>query len=145
MVFRQKYIYGDDPVEINAGRRTLTVTVRNRGDRPVQIGSHYHFFEVNAALEFDRTPTLGMRLNIPAGTSVRIEPGATREVELVAYGGTGRLVGFSGLLNGSVISHAARVEAVRRAIEQGFQAADDSAASGKSHNSSGSKSTKGSR
>ena len=125
MVFRQKYIYGDDPVELNAGRRTLTVSVDNTGDRAVQVGSHYHFFEVNSALSFDRSATLGMRLNIPAGTSVRFEPGGTREVELCEYGGTGRLVGFSGLLNGSVISHPARLEAVRRAIERGFQGAKE--------------------
>ncbi|MBO0913784.1 urease subunit beta [Streptomyces laculatispora] len=125
MTFRQKYIYGKDPIEINAGRRTLKVTVSNTGDRAVQIGSHYHFFEVNSALLFDRQETLGMHLNIPAGTSVRFEPGGSREVELCAYSGTGRLVGFSGLLNGSLASHPARVEAVRKAIEQGFQGAQN--------------------
>lgn len=124
MTFRQKYIYGEDPVEINAGRRTVTLTVSNTGDRAVQVGSHYHFFEVNSALSFDRQAALGMHLNIPAGTSVRIEPGGSREVELCAYAGTGRLVGFSGLLNGSLASHPAKVEAVRKAIEQGFQGAD---------------------
>lgn len=124
MTFRQKYIYGEDPVEINAGRRTVTLTVSNTGDRAVQVVSHYHFFEVNSALSFDRQAALGMHLNIPAGTSVRIEPGGSREVELCAYAGTGRLVGFSGLLNGSLASHPAKVEAVRKAIEQGFQGAD---------------------
>ncbi|WP_371631285.1 urease subunit beta [Streptomyces sp. NBC_00341] len=128
MTFRQKYLYGKDPIEINAGRRTLKVTVSNTGDRAVQIGSHYHFFEVNSALSFDREETLGMHLNIPAGTSVRFEPGGSREVELCAYGGTGRLIGFSGLLNGSLASHPARVEAVRKAIEQGFQGAQSTAA-----------------
>ncbi|WP_328864484.1 urease subunit beta [Streptomyces sp. NBC_00304] len=128
MTFRQKYLYGKDPIEINAGRRTLKVTVSNTGDRAVQIGSHYHFFEVNSALSFDREETLGMHLNIPAGTSVRFEPGGSREVELCAYGGTGRLIGFSGLLNGSLASHPARVEAVRKAIEQGFQGAQSAAA-----------------
>ncbi|MFF2327376.1 MULTISPECIES: urease subunit beta [unclassified Streptomyces] len=126
MTFHQKYLYGKDPIEINAGRRTVKVTVSNTGDRAVQVGSHYHFFEVNSALSFDRQKTLGMHLNIPAGTSVRIEPGGSREVELCAYAGTGRLVGFSGLLNGSLASHPARVEAVRKAIEQGFQGARDS-------------------
>lgn len=125
MVFRQKYIYGDDPVELNAGRRTLTVSVSNTGDRAIQVGSHYHFFEVNSALSFDRSATLGTRLNIPAGTSVRFEPGGSREVELCEFGGTGRLVGFSGLLNGSVISAPARLEAVRRAIERGFHGAKE--------------------
>ncbi|TRV75714.1 urease subunit beta [Streptomyces sp. 130] len=124
MTFRQQYLYGDGPIELNAGRRTLKVTVSNTGDRAVQIGSHYHFFEVNSALAFDREATLGMHLNIAAGTSVRFEPGGTREVELCAYAGTGRLTGFSGLLNGSLSSHPARVEAVRRAIERGFRGAE---------------------
>ncbi|MFF4473337.1 urease subunit beta [Streptomyces sp. NPDC001599] len=116
-----RYQYGDDPIEINAGRRTLKVTVSNTGDRAVQVGSDYHFFEANSALEFDRDATLGMHLNIAAGTSVRFEPGGTREVELCAYAGTGRLTGFSGLLNGSVKSHPARVEAVSRALQRGFR------------------------
>ncbi|MEU5388799.1 urease subunit beta [Kitasatospora cineracea] len=120
------YLYGDGDIEINAGRRTLTVTVSNTGDRAVQVGSHYHFFEVNPALRFDRDRTLGMHLNIPAGTSVRIEPGGTREVELCEYGGTGRLVGFSGLVNGSTVSHPARIEAFRRAYADGFQGAENS-------------------
>ena len=83
MTFRQKYLYGEDPIEINAGRRTARLTVENTGDRAIQIGSHYHFFEVNSALSFDRQKALGMHLNIPAGTSVRVEPGGTREVEEV--------------------------------------------------------------
>ncbi|MGC5341828.1 urease subunit beta [Streptomyces sp. DT171] len=128
MTFRQKYIYGKEPIEINAGRRTVRVTVSNTGDRAVQVGSHYHFFEVNSALSFDRQETLGMHLNIAAGTSVRFEPGGSREVELCTYAGTGRLVGFSGLLNGSTASQPARLEAVRRAIEQGFQGAQNLAA-----------------
>ncbi|ARF73100.1 urease subunit beta [Kitasatospora albolonga] len=124
MTFRQQYLYGKGPIELNAGRRTLKVTVSNTGDRAVQVGSHYHFFEVNSALSFDRQETLGMHLNIAAGTSVRFEPGGSREVELCAYAGTGRLTGFSGLLNGSLSSRPARVEAVRKAIEQGFQGAE---------------------
>ncbi|MFD6423386.1 urease subunit beta [Streptomyces sp. NPDC060198] len=123
MTDRQKYLYGEDPIEINAGRRTVKLTVSNTGDRAIQIGSHYHFFEVNSALSFDRQKALGMHLNIPAGTSVRVEPGGSREVELCTYAGTGRLVGFSGLLNGSLASHPAKVEAVRKAIEQGFEGA----------------------
>nr|WP_223244837.1 urease subunit beta [Streptomyces sp. CBMA156] len=121
-------MYGDGDIEINAGRRTVKVEVVNTGDRAVQVGSHYHFFEVNSALRFDRDKTLGMHLNIPAGTSVRIEPGGTREVELCEYGGTGRLVGFSGLLNGSVVSTTARVEAFRKAYADGFQGAEESSA-----------------
>ncbi len=127
MSFRQKYLYGEEPIEINAGRRTVRLTVENTGDRAIQIGSHYHFFEVNSALSFDRQRALGMHLNIPAGTSVRVEPGGTREVELCEYAGTGRLVGFSGLLNGSLVSHPAKVEAVRKAIERGFAGARNSA------------------
>ncbi|MFC9174839.1 urease subunit beta [Streptomyces sp. NPDC057107] len=126
MTFRQKYLYGEEPIEINAGRRTVRLTVENTGDRAIQIGSHYHFFEVNSALSFDRQRALGMHLNIPAGTSVRVEPGGTREVELCEYAGTGRLVGFSGLLNGSLVSHPAKVEAVRKAIERGFAGAQNS-------------------
>ncbi|MEU9093439.1 urease subunit beta [Streptomyces sp. NPDC048428] len=144
MTFRQKYLYGKGPIELNAGRRTLKVTVSNTGDRAVQVGSHYHFFEVNSALSFDRQETLGMHLNIAAGTSVRFEPGGSREVELCAYAGTGRLVGFSGLLNGSLSSHPARVEAVRKAIEQGFEGAQNttSGASSAAKDSKGSKATK---
>src|SRR3954453_75367 len=108
MVFRQRYIYGDGPIELNAGRVTLTVTVDNTGDRAVQVGSHYHFFEVNSALSFERAATLGMRLNIPSGTAVRFEPGDTREVELCGFAGTGRMLGFSGLLDGSTVSAADR-------------------------------------
>ena len=86
-------------IELNVGRETLTITVANTGDRPVQIGSHFHFFEVNAALQFDREPTKGMRLNIPAGTAVRFEPGDEKEVELVAVTGSREIYGFNGLVN----------------------------------------------
>lgn len=92
----------DEPIEINAGRRTITLTVSNTGDRAVQIGSHFHFFEVNRALEFDRPRAMGMRLNIPSGTSVRFEPGQEHEVELVEIAGTKRTVGFNALVMGSV-------------------------------------------
>lgn len=81
-------------LELNAGSTTLTVTVANSGDRPIQVGSHYHFFETNPALQFDRAPTRGMRLNIPAGTAVRFEPGQQRDVELVAYSGSREVYGF---------------------------------------------------
>lgn len=81
-------------LELNAGSTTLTVTVANSGDRPIQVGSHYHFFETNPALHFDRAPTRGMRLNIPAGTAVRFEPGQQRDVELVAYSGSREVYGF---------------------------------------------------
>jgi len=86
--------------EINEGRARMTVTVANTGDRPIQVGSHYHFFETNPALAFDRAPTRGYRLNIPAGTAVRFEPGQTREVELVAYAGGRTVHGFRGEVSG---------------------------------------------
>lgn len=89
-------------IELNADRTKLKITVANSGDRPVQIGSHFHFFEVNAALSFDRDQTRGMRLNIPAGTAVRFEPGDEKEVELVTLAGTREIYGFNGLINGSL-------------------------------------------
>lgn len=115
-----RYLLRDEPVELNAGRRTARVVVRNTGDRPVQVGSHFHFFEVNRALEFDRAAALGMRLSIPAGLAVRFEPGDTREVELVELGGLRRAVGFSGLSNGSTVTTQGQRDALRRAREQGF-------------------------
>lgn len=123
MPLPERYMYGEGKIEINAGRRTLKMRVSNTGDRAVQVGSHYHFFEVNSALDFDRDATLGMHLNIAVSTSVRFEPGGTHEVELCTFAGTGRLTGFSGLLNGSVTSHPARVAAVARAMQRGFRGA----------------------
>jgi urease subunit beta len=87
-------------IEINAGRETVTVKVTNTGDRPIQVGSHYHFYETNAALAFDRALSLGFRLNIAAGTAVRFEPGQARTVELVALGGDRRVFGFQGKVMG---------------------------------------------
>ena len=87
---------------LNAGRETRRVTVANTGDRPIQVGSHYHFYETNAALAFDREPTRGFRLNIPAGTAVRFEPGQQRDVELVALGGDRRVYGFQGRVMGAL-------------------------------------------
>jgi urease subunit beta len=91
---------GSEPIEINAGRPTITIVVANRGDRPVQVGSHFHFFEANRELAFTREDAYGMRLNIAAGTAVRFEPGDTREVELVALGGTREVFGLNGLVEG---------------------------------------------
>ncbi len=87
-------------IKLNEGREILKVIVGNGGDRPIQVGSHFHFYEVNSALQFDREPTKGMRLNIPAGTAVRFEPGDQREVELVALAGSRQVYGFNGLVNG---------------------------------------------
>ena len=89
-------------IEINTGRPTVTLTVANTGDRPIQVGSHYHFYETNTALAFDRDRARGYRLDIPAGTATRFEPGQSREVRLVAYAGERRVVGFNGKINGKV-------------------------------------------
>jgi len=89
-------------IELNAGRRTLVLSVANSGDRPIQVGSHYHFFETNDALLFDRAQARGMRLNIPAGTAVRFEPGQSREVELVELAGLRRVYGFAGRVMGEL-------------------------------------------
>jgi urease subunit beta len=97
-----EYFIEDGDIALNEGRRSLTVTVANGGDRPIQVGSHYHFYEVNDALQFERAPTRGMRLNIAAGTAVRFEPGQRRTVELVDLGG-GRIVhGFQGRVAGAL-------------------------------------------
>lgn len=95
-----EYQLKEDEIDINVGRRTLLLSVANSGDRPIQVGSHYHFYEVNDALLFDRDATWGMRLNIPAGTAVRFEPGQTREVLLVEMAGARRVFGFTGRVNG---------------------------------------------
>ena len=87
---------------LNPGRRTLTLVVENTGDRPIQVGSHYHFGETNAALRFDRAAARGMRLNIAPGTAVRFEPGQQRTVELVDFGGARRVYGFRGLVQGAL-------------------------------------------
>jgi urease beta subunit len=89
-------------IEINVGRPTVTLTVANTGDRPIQVGSHYHFYETNSALAFDREQARGYRLDIPAGTAVRFEPGQSREVRLVAYAGRRRVIGFNGRINGEL-------------------------------------------
>jgi urease subunit beta len=89
-------------IELNKGRKTMQVTVSNTGDRPVQVGSHYHFYEVNSALDFDREPTRGFRLDIPAGTAVRFEPGQSRTVDLVAYAGNRVIYGFKQKIMGKL-------------------------------------------
>ena len=95
-------IAADGEIEINADRETVKLQVANNGDRPIQVGSHYHFYETNSALEFEREASRGFRLNIPAGTAVRFEPGQTREVELVAYAGKREIYGFNGKIMGSL-------------------------------------------
>ena len=95
-------LVADGEIEINAGRPSVTLEVANSGDRPIQVGSHYHFFETNEALTFDRDKARGMRLDIPAGTAVRFEPGQSREVTLVAYAGQRRVFGFNGKVMGGL-------------------------------------------
>jgi len=109
------------PIEANAGRRTLRVVVRNTGDSPVQIGSHFHFFEVNRALAFDRGAAYGLRLNIPAGTAVRFEPGEEKEIELTEFAGEQIIHGFNGLVEGALGDSDLRARAINRARQQGFQ------------------------
>ena len=92
----------DGDITLNAGREAITLTVANTGDRPVQVGSHYHFAETNPALDFDRAAAHGMRLDIPAGTAVRFEPGQTREVQLIPYAGARRVFGFNGKVMGDL-------------------------------------------
>ena len=116
-------IVPDEQIEINAGRREITLKVLNTGDRPVQVGSHYHFFETNRALEFDRAAAFGMRLAVPAGTAVRFEPGESKEITLVEFGGTGELGGLNGLTEGSRHAPATKERALRRARERGFRGA----------------------
>ena len=112
-----EYILAADPIELNAGRATKRITVSNRGDRPVQVGSHCHFFEVNRWLGFDRASAYGMRLNVAAGTAVRFEPGDTREVELVAIGGTREIVGLNQLVEGPLDDMAVRDAALKAVAE----------------------------
>lgn len=116
-------IPAEGEIEINAGRPRVTLKAVNTGDRPIQIGSHYHFFEANRALEFEREKAFGMHLDIPAGTAVRFEPGESKNVELVAFGGTGEIFGLNGLTDGSVRGEARKAEALRRARERGFRGA----------------------
>ena len=97
-----EWLLSDEPIEINAGRRTLRLSVRNSGDRPIQVGSHFHFFEVNGALEFDRDAALGMRLDVPSGQSIRFEAGDERDVDLVEFGGSRRVIGFNNLVDGAL-------------------------------------------
>lgn len=108
MVIPGEWLLCDEPIEINAGRRTLRISVRNTGDRPIQVGSHFHFFEVNRALDFDRPATLGMRLDVPSGQSIRFEAGDERDVDLVEFGGTGRVIGFNNLVDGATSAHRPR-------------------------------------
>ncbi|AWB88962.1 urease subunit beta [Homoserinimonas hongtaonis] len=121
MLGSPKYHHQTEEIEINAGRDSVTLTVSNTGDRAVQVGSHFHFFEVNKALLFERERAYGMHLDIPAGTGVRFEPGDTKEVTLTAFAGTRHLVGFNNLVNGGLDSEDTRIRAIARMNELGFK------------------------
>lgn len=120
-------ILADAPIEYNESRTVRKLKVRNTGDRPIQIGSHYHFFEVNRYLEFDRPQAFGFHLNIPATTAIRFEPGDEKEVEIVAYAGKRRVIGFDDLANGYTGTEDTptyfpkRIEALRRMEEYGYK------------------------
>lgn len=120
-------ILADGDLQYNTNRRTVKLVVRNTGDRPIQIGSHFHFFEVNRYMEFDRKAAFGMRLNIPATTAIRFEPGEEKEVELVEYAGKHRVMGFNGLTNGyagyedTPTYYPTRIHAFRMMEEYGFK------------------------
>ena len=124
-------ILADTPIEYNVNRRTVKLTVRNTGDRPIQIGSHFHFFEVNRYMEFDRPKAFGYHLNIPATTAIRFEPGEQKIVELVRYGGKRRAIGFNDLVNGytgledTPTFYPKDIEALRRIKEYGFKSAPE--------------------
>jgi urease beta subunit len=109
-----EYFVGTKDIECNVGRDTVSIAVANTGDRPVQVGSHFHFFEVNRQMEFNREKAFGMRLNIAAGTAVRFEPGEEKEVELVAIGGNKTVFGINNLVNGSVSDEAVKEEALNK-------------------------------
>ena len=115
-----EYFLSHEPIEANSRRRVTTLIVRNTGDRPIQVGSHYHFFEVNRALVFEREKAFGMRLNIPAGTALRFEPGQEREVQLVEFGGTKTVCGLNGLTEGNIDDAETKRTALERLKTKGF-------------------------
>jgi urease beta subunit len=114
-----EYLLGDGDIEANAGRRTLQITVANTADRPIQVGSHFHFFEANRGLRFDREKAFGMRLNVPAGTAVRFEPGDEKVVTLVELAGAREVYGLNALTDGSAAAPD-RTASLQRARTAGF-------------------------
>jgi urease subunit beta len=121
MVIAGEWLLSNEAIEINAGRRTLRISVRNTGDRAIQVGSHFHFFEVNRVLDFDRPATMGMRLDVPSGQSIRFEAGDERTVQLVEFGGTGRVIGFNNLVDGATSANATVRRALERAVSLQFR------------------------
>ena len=123
------YVCAADPVPFNEGRPVTKVTVRNTGDRPVQVGSHFHFFEVNRALEFDRAAAFGQHLNVPASTALRFEPGDERDVELVPYAGKREVYGFNNLVDGPTAGEfgsAQKRKGLQAVAERGFRSSGKS-------------------
>ncbi len=116
-----EYIIAEGPITANKNRETRKIKVSNTGDRPIQVGSHTHFFEVNKALDFPRVQAYGFHLNIPSGTSIRFEPGDSKEVEITEYGGKKTVFGFSGLVNGPL--ETKKQDAMKKAKEKGFKGA----------------------
>ena len=118
-----EYFLGDGDVVANAGRRTVELVVANTGDRPIQVGSHFHFFEANRALEFDRPAAFGMHLDIASSTAIRFEPGDEKTVSLVPFGGKQRVCGFNNLVDGhaGAANDRVKAEAVQRMRERGFK------------------------
>ena len=116
-----EYILGEGEIECNKGRTTTSITVVNTGDRPVQVGSHFHFFEVNKQMEFNRSKAFGMRLNIAAGTAVRFEPGEEKKVELVSFGGNKTVVGFNNLVDGETETAEGKKAALEKAVARHFK------------------------
>ena len=110
----------DSVIEANVGRATATILAQHTGDRPIQVGSHYHFFEVNRALAFDRAAAYGMRLNIPAGTAIRFEPGDEKEVQLVAFAGDRLIYGHNGLVAGPLDESGQKDDALQSLAQKGF-------------------------
>ena len=118
-----EYILKSEDIIANAGKQPVLVPVVNTGDRPVQVGSHFHFFEVNKQMRFERSLAFGMHLNIPAGTAVRFEPGEEKTVELVPFGGAKKVVGFNSLVDGE-LSDTNKTEALQKVIAQQFKTLD---------------------
>jgi urease subunit gamma/beta len=116
-------VLGEGDIELSPGRPRVTLRATNTGDRPIQVGSHFHFFEANRALEFERARAFGMHLDIPAGTAVRFEPGDSKEVTLTTFGGTGEVLGMNNLADGGTTLDLSREAALRRARERGFRGA----------------------
>lgn len=125
------YRHGDDDIEVNAGRRTATLKVSNTGDRAIQVGSHFHFFEVNKSLLFQREEAYGMHLDLPAGTAVRFEAGDTKEITLTEFAGTRRIFGFNNLVDGGLDAAETKARALARMVERGFANGTPTAGAGK--------------